>query len=58
VPELSYPVTGIECVKRIYTDLATFSCSAEGLEVIDMVPGLSLRKLEYIANVPLKMAQD
>lgn len=58
VPELSYPVTALECVKRIYTDLATFNCSPEGLEVIDRVPGLSFQALERIVAMPLKMAQN
>ncbi|WP_048767317.1 3-oxoacid CoA-transferase subunit B [Oligella urethralis] len=56
VKELSYPVTGIECVKRVYTDLATFACTPEGFEVIDMVPGLSLDELSRLTGLPLKMA--
>lgn len=54
VEELSYPVTALECVKRIYSDLATFVCGPNGLEVIDMVPGLSLEELEHIVSLPLK----
>ncbi|MDO5668330.1 MAG: 3-oxoacid CoA-transferase subunit B [Alcaligenaceae bacterium] len=58
VAELTYPVTGIECVKRVYTELATFACTPTGLEVIDMVDGLTLEELERLAAVPLKLAQD
>ena len=58
VSELSYPITGIECVKRVYTDLATFACTPDGLKVIDMVPGLSLGELELIVGLPLKKAKD
>ena len=41
VSQCSYPLTGIGCVKRVYTDLATLACTANGLLVIDMVPGLT-----------------
>lgn len=56
VPQLTCPVTAIECVQRVYTDLATFTCSPQGLEVNDMVPGLTLEELERIVSLPLKMA--
>lgn len=56
VPQLTCPVTAIECVQRVYTDLATFTCSPQGLEVNDMVPSLTLEELERIVSLPLKMA--
>ncbi len=56
VPECTYPLTGIECVKRVYTDLATFACSPEGLHVIDTVPGLSHSELERLVGMPLLAA--
>ena len=31
VSACTYPLTGIACVKRVYTDLGTFECSPEGL---------------------------
>eukprot|EP01041_Mallomonas_annulata_P020954 gene20955-40892_t len=31
VAQCSYPLTGIGCVKRIYSDLATFECTPQGL---------------------------
>ena len=49
----SYPLTGIGCVKRVYTDLATLACSPAGLSVIDMVPGLSLEALSQLIGLPL-----
>ena len=53
VSACSYPLTGIGCVKRVYTDLATLACSADGLLVIDMVPGLTLEALSQIIGLPL-----
>ena len=55
VSKCSYPLTGIGCVKRVYTDLATLACSANGLLVIDMVPGLTLEALSKLIGLPLAL---
>ena len=55
VSRCSYPLTGIGCVKRVYTDLATLACSPAGLSVIDMVPGLSLEALSQLIGLPLTL---
>ncbi|MEN9720517.1 MAG: 3-oxoadipate CoA-transferase subunit [Pseudomonadota bacterium] len=55
VAKCSYPLTGIGCVKRVYTDLATLACSPSGLRVIDMVPGLSLEALSQLIGLPLAL---
>jgi len=54
VQACSYPLTGIGCVKRVYTDLATLACTPQGLEVIDMVEGLGLEELSALIGLPLK----
>jgi 3-oxoadipate CoA-transferase beta subunit len=56
VPTCTYPLTGIGCVKRVYTDLATLACTPQGLEVIDMVEGLGLDELSALIGLPLKAA--
>ncbi len=56
VQHCSYPLTGIACVKRVYTDLATLACTPQGLEVIDMVEGLGLDELSVLIGLPLKAA--
>ena len=56
VRQCTYPLTGIGCVKRIYTDLATLACSPDGLQVIDMVEGLTLAALQEIVGLPLSPA--
>jgi 3-oxoadipate CoA-transferase beta subunit len=33
VPECTYPLTGVGCVSRVYTDLATFVITGDGLVV-------------------------
>lgn len=53
VRECTYPLTGMGCVKRIYTDLAVFEVAPEGLAVVDMVPGLVFEELQSLCGVPL-----
>ena len=53
VAACSYPVTGLACVNRIYTDLAVIDVTKTGLVVIDIVPGLDFAELARITGVPL-----
>ena len=56
VERCSYPLTGVGCVSRIYTDLATIDVTPQGLRVIDMAEGLTLAELEKLTGVPLAIA--
>ena len=56
VEKCSYPLTGLACVKRVYTDLATFACTPKGLQLIDAVEGLSREALEVIVGLPIAPA--
>jgi 3-oxoadipate CoA-transferase, beta subunit len=56
VEQCTYPVTGLGCVNRVYTDLAVIDVTPRGLEVVEMVDGLTLAELEKLSGVPLKMA--
>jgi len=51
VPQCTYPLTGIACVKRIYTDMATLECTPNGLVLIDLVDGLTKGELEGLMGV-------
>jgi 3-oxoadipate CoA-transferase beta subunit len=53
VPQCTYPLTGVACVSRIYTDLAVLDVTPEGLVVREMVEGLSFDELQRITGVPL-----
>ena len=53
VQACTYPLTGITCVKRIYTDLASFECTADGLVLIDLVDGLTRGELESLLKFKL-----
>jgi 3-oxoadipate CoA-transferase beta subunit len=53
VKECSYPLTGIGCVKRVYSDLATIECTPDGLRLIDTVDGLTHAELEKLIGLPI-----
>jgi len=53
VEECTYPLTGIGCVSRVYTDLATLACTPNGLQLIDLVDGLDKAELERIIGLPI-----
>ena len=57
VQACTYPLTGLDCVKRIYTDLCTLECTPQGLRLIDTVPGLSHEALEGIVGLPIQPAE-
>lgn len=53
VSECTYPLTAVGCVKRIYTDMATFECSPLGLRLIDSVGGLDAAALSTLIHLPV-----
>ena len=53
VKSCTYPLTGIACVKRIYTELATLDCTPQGLKLVDKVDGLGHAELEALIGLPV-----
>ena len=53
VKKCTYPLTGLACVDRIYTDLAVIEVTRHGLEVIDMAGGLAFEELQRLTAAPL-----
>ena len=53
VSACTYPLTGLACVKRIYTDLATFDVTPTGLRCIDKVDSLSHTALQQMVGLPV-----
>ena len=53
VQHCTYPLTGIACVSRIYSDLAVIDITPTGLQVVDIVDDLSLEELQKVSGVPL-----
>ena len=57
VARCTYPLTGIGCVNRIFTDLAVIDVTPQGLAVLDIVDGLGFDELQRITGVPLALAR-
>jgi 3-oxoadipate CoA-transferase beta subunit len=53
VERCTYPLTGIACVSRVYTDLAVIELAAGGARVIDAVAGLAFEALQALTAIPL-----
>jgi 3-oxoadipate CoA-transferase beta subunit len=50
------PLTAAACVKRIYTNLAVIDVTPHGLTVLEMVPGMTLEKLQTLTEPKLQLA--
>jgi 3-oxoadipate CoA-transferase beta subunit len=51
VPQCTYPLTGVACVRRIYTDMAVMDVTQRGLVLRELAPGISLAMLKAATAV-------
>jgi len=56
VERCAYPLTGIGCVSRVYTDLATIDVTRDGFAVAWIAEGLSIDELQRVSGAPLRRA--
>ncbi len=56
VERCTYPLTGIGCVSRIYTDHAVIDVTPAGLVAIEWVEGLDFEELRAMTGAPLERA--
>ena len=54
VERCAYPLTGLACVSRIYTDLAVIDVTREGLLVRDILGDCTLDELQRLTGAPLR----
>ena len=53
VERCTYPLTGVACVSRIYTDLAVIDITPDAPVVRELADGLSVQELERIVGLSL-----
>jgi len=53
VERCSYPLTGLACVSRIYTDLAVIDVTPQGLRLVETFNGLAPDELQRLTGVPI-----
>jgi 3-oxoadipate CoA-transferase, beta subunit len=56
VERCSYPLTGIACVSRVYTELATLDVTQDGFAVRWLAEGMTLSDLQKLSAAPLRAA--
>ena len=52
----SYPLTGVRCVTRVYTDLAVMDITPDGFLLVEAVAGLTIDELQRVSGVPIAAA--
>ena len=53
VDKCTYPLTGLACVSRVYSDLAVIDVGPEGARIVEMVDGLTMDELKRLTGVTL-----
>lgn len=53
VPECTYPLTGVGCIDRVYTDLGTFEITGAGVRVLELHGATSQEVADLLA--PLRL---
>lgn len=53
VSECSYPLTGVRCVNRVYTDRAVLDVTTEGFRVTRLFGGTTIAELEALTGLCL-----
>lgn len=56
VKKCTYPLTGIGCISRVYSDLGVFELGHEGAKVVELVDGLTLEQAHQLTGLRLEMA--
>jgi 3-oxoadipate CoA-transferase beta subunit len=53
VKRCAYPLTGLGCVSRVYTNAAVFELTPRGFQLIEMAPGLDFDRLQDITDAEI-----
>jgi len=46
LPQCQLPLTGVNCVKRIVTDIAVLDITTEGFKLLERAPGITVEEIK------------
>jgi 3-oxoacid CoA-transferase subunit B len=58
LPECELPLTGVDCVDQIITDLGVFDVTEDGLLLTEKVPGVELDEIEDKTEAAFEVSSD
>lgn len=58
LPQCSLPLTGVECIKKIVTDLAVLDVTGDGFKLIERAPGVSVEEIRAKTAGKLIVEED
>ncbi len=58
IEKCTYPLTGKGVVNRIYTNLAVIDVTPDGLQLIELAPGITLDYVKEKTDAPLNIHPD
>ena len=53
---LTYPVTALSCVTKVFTDMAVISVMKSGYRLDEIAPGISVEEVQAFTDAPLAIA--
>jgi 3-oxoacid CoA-transferase subunit B len=56
--ECTLPITGLQCVKKIVTDLAVLEVTEEGFRLLERAPGVSIAEIQQATEGRLIVEGD
>ncbi|MBO6513731.1 MAG: CoA transferase subunit B [Phycisphaerales bacterium] len=58
VESCAFPLTGRQCIDRIYTDLAVIDVNADGFQLVELSPGVNFDYVQDRTGAPIKPIAD
>jgi 3-oxoacid CoA-transferase subunit B len=58
LPACSLPITGLQCVKKVVTDLGVFNVTSNGFECIEHAPDVTIEEIKQKTAGKLSISSD